>query len=220
MLLEEKVYHSKLIINMADQDKKNTKPEVKKPDTKGTAENAPVRGDRRNMQTQKRRPDSRGRRGKKDNSDGVDKKIVSIRRVSRTYSGGKRMRLSVLVVAGDKNGRVGAALAKAADVRTAEDKAFSLAKKKMVKVSLRGGTIPHQVTYKKGAARIFMKPAAPGTGVIAGGAMRAVLELVGVKDILTKVIGSSNNISNVYAAIEALQSLKPVKRSNNVKESK
>ncbi|KXK26197.1 MAG: 30S ribosomal protein S5 [candidate division WS6 bacterium OLB20] len=152
----------------------------------------------------------RGGRGKRENNDGVDKRIVSIRRVARTYAGGKRMRLSVLVVAGDKNGRVGAGLAKGVDVRTAEQKALNLAKKNMKKVNLRGGTIPHELTYKKGAARVFMKPAAPGTGVIAGGAMRAVLELAGVKDILTKVIGTQNSISNVYAAIEALESLKPV----------
>jgi len=160
----------------------------------------------------------RSSRRKRGNEDGIDKRIVSIRRVARTYSGGKRMRLSVLVVAGDKKGRVGVGLGKGADVRVAEEKAFNSAKKSLVKIQLRGVTIPHEIVYKKGAAKIFMKPATPGTGVIAGGAMRAVLEMVGIKDILTKVIGTSNNISNVYASIEALQSLK--KATNNQKLEK
>lgn len=146
------------------------------------------------------------------NEDGLEKRIVSIRRVSRTFSGGKRMRLSVMLVVGDKKGKVGAAVAKGADVKTAEDKAYVKAKKNMIQVNLRGTTIPHEVTHKKGAARLFMKPAAPGTGVIAGGALRPVFELVGIKDILSKVMGSSNAITNAYAAIEALQTLKSAKK--------
>lgn len=153
---------------------------------------------------------------KKRNNDGLDKQIVAIRRVSRSYKGGKRMRLSVLVVVGDKKGRVGVGLAKGLDVKAADEKAYNKAKKNMVKVALKGTTIPHEIMYKKGAAKVFMKPAAPGTGVIAGGAMRSVLELVGVKDILTKVIGTSNKISNVYATIEALQNLIS-KEDSNVK---
>jgi len=200
---------------MADTKDTKVKTESKdtqaKKDSKAPAQQS-ARGGR--GQQNKRRQDKRGGRGrgrgrKRENTDGIDKRIVNIRRVARTYSGGKRMRLSVLVVAGDKNGRVGAGLAKGVDVRSAEAKALNLAKKNMKKVNLRGGTIPHELNYKKGAAKVFMKPAAPGTGVIAGGAMRAVLELVGVKDILTKVIGTQNSISNVYAAIEALESLKP-----------
>jgi len=151
---------------------------------------------------------SKKKRGKRKQRDvGIDKQIVAIRRVSRSYKGGRRMRLSVMVVVGDGKGRVGAGLASGADVKLAEEKAYNKAKKNMVSVSLKGNTIPHEITYKKGAAKVFMKPAAPGTGVIAGGAMRPVLELVGVKDILTKVIGTSNKISNVYATIEALQNL-------------
>jgi small subunit ribosomal protein S5 len=163
-----------------------------------------------------RQMSSRGpRRGERRlrNDEGLDKKIVSIRRVARTYSGGKRMRLSVLVVAGDKAGRVGVGLGKGDDVRKAEEKAFNRAKKSLVKINLKGVTIPHEITHKKGAAKIFMKPAAPGTGVIAGSALRAVLELVGVKDILTKILGTNNSISNVYAAMEALQKLKPVRKN-------
>jgi len=161
----------------------------------------------------------RGRgRDRNRNEDGIDRKIVSIRRVSRTYSGGKRMRLSVVVVVGDGAGKVGVGIGKGEDVRKAEEKAYNRAKKAMMKINLRGTTIPHQVTYKKGAALVFMKPAAPGTGVIAGKAMRSVLEMVGVKDILTKVLGTNNSISNVYATLEALQQLKPIK--TNVKPVK
>jgi small subunit ribosomal protein S5 len=140
-------------------------------------------------------------------ADGIEKKIISIRRVTRVYKGGKRMRLSVLVVAGDKNGRVGAGIGKGADVRTAEEKAFKQAKKNMVKINRKKNTIPHTVSYKKGAAKIILRPASPGTGIIAGGAIRAVVELAGIKDILSKILGTSNKNSNVYATIEALKTL-------------
>ena len=145
---------------------------------------------------------------RRQNPDDVEKRIVSIRRVSHTYKGGKRMSLSVLVVVGDRKGKVGAAVGKGADVRSAETKAYNKAKKNMVTVNLHNTTIPHEILHKKGAVKIFMKPAAPGTGVIAGASLRSVLELVGVKDILTKIIGASNPITNVYATIEALQSMK------------
>lgn len=145
---------------------------------------------------------------RRSNPDDVEKRIVSIRRVSHTYKGGKRMSLSVLVVVGDRKGKVGAAVGKGADVKSAETKAYNRAKKSMVTINLHNTTIPHEILHKKGAVKIFMKPAAPGTGVIAGASMRSVLELVGVKDILTKIIGASNPITNVYATIEALQSMK------------
>ncbi len=148
---------------------------------------------------------------KKDRQDGdLEKKIVSIRRVSRTYSGGKRMRLSVCLVVGDRKGKIGIAIGKGADVVSAEAKAFNKAKKSMVQIDLKGKTIAHQIFYKKAAARIMLKPASPGTGVIAGSSLRAVLEVIGVQDILTKVIGSNNAINNAYACIEALQNLKKI----------
>lgn len=145
---------------------------------------------------------------RKDKDNEFEKRIVSIRRVARTYSGGKRMRLSVCLVVGDKKGKVGIAIAKGSDVITAEAKAYSKAKKNMVQVHLKGKTIAHQIFYKKGAARIMLRPASAGTGVIAGASLRSVLEVVGVEDILTKVIGTNNSINNAYACIEALQSLK------------
>lgn len=140
----------------------------------------------------------------------LEKRIVSIRRVSRTYSGGKRMRLSVCLVVGDKKGKVGIAMGKGADVITAEEKAYNRAKRNMVQIDLRGKTIAHQVVFKKGASKIMLRPAAPGTGVIAGSALRAVAECVGIENILTKVLGSPNSINNAYACIEALQGLKKI----------
>lgn len=137
-----------------------------------------------------------------------ESEIISIRRVTKVTSGGKRMRMSVFLVMGDKKGRVGLGIGKGSDVRSAEAKALDYAKKRMVTINLKGTTVPHTVTLKYGSAKIFMKPAAPGTGVIAGGPVRKVLEVSGVKDILTKQIGSSNQISNAYATIEALKMMK------------
>jgi small subunit ribosomal protein S5 len=164
-----------------------------------------------NPQTQSKRGDRRQNFAKypqKDKQNEFEKKIISIRRVSKTYSGGKRMRLSVFLVIGDRKGKVGMGLGKGSDVVTAEEKAINQAKRNMVLIKLKGNTIPHELLFKKGAARIFMKPAAPGTGVIASGALRAVFEAAGIKDILSKVLGCSNKITNAYAAFEALQNLK------------
>lgn len=167
---------------------------------------------RANPQTQSRRlerkPGKPGKFGQKDRQSEFDKKIILIRRVAKTYSGGKRMRLSVFLVAGDKKGKVGLGLGKGADVVSAEEKAFAQARRNMKVVKLKGNTIAHEMLYKKGAAKIFLKPAAPGTGVIASGPLRAVFEAAGIKDILSKVIGCSNQITNAYAAFEALQKLK------------
>ena len=160
--------------------------------------------------TQTRKGGKRSR-GKQKNEDGLDSRIISIRRVTRVYKGGKRMRLSVVVVVGDKKGNVGIGVGKGADVKAAEEKARSYAKKHMVFVQKKGDTISHDIQYKKGAAKIFLKPAAPGTGIIAGSSVRAVVEMAGIKDILTKVLGTRNAISNAYATLEALTSLKTTK---------
>ncbi len=142
------------------------------------------------------------------NDEGFDKRIVSIRRVSRVNKGGKRMRLSVCVVIGDKKGKVGIGLGKGSDVRSAEEKAVKYAKKHIKEINLKDNTIPHGIVHKKGAAKIMIKPASAGTGVVAGSSLRAVLEVVGVKDVLTKILGTSNQITNAYAIVEALDSLK------------
>lgn len=144
----------------------------------------------------------------KPRSDEFDKKIISIRRVTRVYKGGKRMRLSVFIVAGNKKGKVGLGIGKGADVKSAEEKAYTKAMKNMVMVNLKGKTIPHEVSTKYKAAKILMRPAAPGTGVIAGSSVRSVLELAGVKDILTKQLGANNAVNNAYATMSALKELR------------
>jgi small subunit ribosomal protein S5 len=125
--------------------------------------------------------------------------------------GGKRLRFSALVVAGDGNGHVGIALGKANEVPLAISKASAIAKKNLIKVPLAGTTIPYQVRVKFGAAQVLLKPAAPGTGIIAGGSMRAVLEAAGIKDILTKSLGSANRINVAKATMLALSRLKDPK---------
>ncbi len=139
-------------------------------------------------------------------------KVVQVNRVSKKTKGGDKRSLSVIVVVGDKNGRVGVGLGKAGDVQSAVRKATSYAKKHLINVPLKDGrTLPHQVYIKLGAAKVLLKPAAEGRGVIAGGAVRVVVEAAGIRDIVSKTLGTSNQASNVYATLEALRRLKPIK---------
>ena len=139
-----------------------------------------------------------------------DEKVVQVNRVSKKTKGGNKIGFSVLIVVGDKKGKVGVGLGGAPDVSSAVKKAVVYAKKHMIVVPMHNKTIPHEVRVKRGAAMIMIKPAPPGTGVIAGGAVRSVMEAAGVKDVVSKILGSKNQASNVYATMEALKKLKVV----------
>ena len=147
-----------------------------------------------------------------------DEKVVQVSRVSKKTSGGNRMSFSVLTVVGDRKGKVGVGLGKAPDVITAIRKSLRRAKKYLVTVPMRGTTITHEVRIKLGAAKIILKPAPSGTGIIAGGAVRAVVEAAGVKDIVAKILGTRNRASNVYATLAAMKQLKyPAKKGEKKK---
>lgn len=137
-----------------------------------------------------------------------DEKVVQVNRVSKKTKGGNKIGFSVLVVVGDKKGHVGVGLGGAPDVSSAVRKAVSYAKKHLIAVPMKKATIPHEVRIKRGAAQVLLKPAPAGTGVIAGGAVRAVVEAAGIRDVVSKILGSKNQASNVYATLEALRALR------------
>lgn len=142
------------------------------------------------------------------NQNEFKEKLVQIRRVSKTVAGGRRMSFSALVVVGDGQGRVGAGTGKAQEIPEAIRKAVETAKKSLITVPLKGTTIPHEMVGRHGAGRVLIRPASEGTGVIAGGAVRAVLELSGVRDVLSKSLGSNNAHNMVLATLTALRNLR------------
>lgn len=141
-------------------------------------------------------------------NDGLDKKLVNVNRVTKVVKGGRTMRFAALIVVGDKNGKVGVGTGKAAEVPNAIEKATARAKKNMVKIAIEGTTIPHEVTGKFGKCRVVLLPSKEGSGVIAGGSVRPVVELCGIKDITAKIYGSRNKINCVRATLDGLMQLR------------
>lgn len=152
------------------------------------------------------------RDGKERNKRGYESKYesktVAIRRVAKVTAGGKKLRFSAMVVSGDKSGSVGVGLGRGLDTRSAVEKGTRRAEKSMIKIQLVGDTIPHEVVYKSGACRVMLRPARPGTGVIAGSSVRTVLEVCGIDNVYGKILGSNDPIGNTYCTFEALKSLR------------
>jgi small subunit ribosomal protein S5 len=136
-----------------------------------------------------------------------EEQLIQVRRVAKVTKGGKRLKFRALVVVGDGNGKVGVGLGKASEVPDAIRKAVNRAKKDSIEIPLKGTTIPHEIWGKWGAAKVFLKPAVPGTGIIAGGPVRAILQKAGVKDVLSKSFGSNNQVNVAFATMEALKNL-------------
>ncbi len=137
-----------------------------------------------------------------------DKKSLPIRRVAKVTKGGKRLRFSTVVVVGDHNGKVGVGLGRGVDVRSAVEKGERIATKAMKRIELIGDTIPHEITYKYGAAQVLLRPARTGTGVIAGSSVRTVLELAGIDSVYGKILGTPEPNANAYCTFEALKALR------------
>ena len=154
-----------------------------------------------------RKPRRENRRPEKV-SDGLEKRMVSLNPITKVTKGGKTMRYDALMVVGDKNGKVGIGLAKALDVTQAIEKATLVAKKNMINVCIDGTTIPHDIIGKFGTTKVIMMPSQEGKGIIAGGAVRDVVELAGIKDITTKLYGSNNPVNCVKATFEGLKALR------------
>ncbi|PHI20278.1 30S ribosomal protein S5 [Lewinellaceae bacterium SD302] len=154
-----------------------------------------------------RRNDRNDKRGNNAESD-LQEKMVSLNRVAKATKGGRTFSFAAVVVVGDGKGKVGHGLGKARDISEAISKASDVARKSMIKVPIHNGTIPHEQLGKYGAGKVLIRPASAGTGVIAGGAMRAVLEIAGVNDVLAKSQGSSNPHNVIKATIDALQKLR------------
>ena len=155
-----------------------------------------------------RRPRRNERRDRRGEPDEFEQKIVDLARVTRVMAGGKRMRFRACVAIGDKKGKIGLGLAKSNDVSTAIAKATEKAKKELITVQIINGTIAHEIRYKFGAARVLLKPARVGKGITAGGAVRIVLELAGLSNVVSKILGTNNQVANAKCVMAALQTLK------------
>lgn len=144
-------------------------------------------------------------KGKRRERNEYDQKVIDIARVTRVVKGGKRFSFRTTMVIGNRHGKVGVGIAKGADMKISTEKAYASAKKNIVDINVKGNTIPYPISYKLGGARIILRPASKGTGIMAGGAVRSVMALAGINDITGKMLGSGSKIVNARAAIEALQ---------------
>ena len=171
-------------------------------------------------QNQNRNRNQGGRGGREQDKEFAEK-VIQVSRVSKKTKGGNKIGFSVLMVVGDRKGKVGVGLSKGTDVRSAIRKSIEGAKRKMIVVPLVGTTIPYSVYEKFSAAKILLKPAPPGSGIIAGGPMRVVLEAAGIRDAVGKILGTKNKISNVYATLKALEQVSAlVEIKSKTKEGK
>lgn len=182
--------------------------------TENVAENKKESGNKNG-----RRPRRENRRPEKV-SDGLEKRMVNLNAISKVTKGGKTLRYDALMVVGDKNGKVGIGLAKALDVTQAIEKATLVAKKNMISVCIDGTTIPHDIIGKFGTTKVLMMPAVEGKGIIAGGAVRDVVELSGIKDITAKLYGSNNPVNCVKATFEGLKALRSAEQIAAVRGKK
>lgn len=168
-----------------------------------------------NTQTQQRRA-PRGRNNDRAAAPKEEKIfeefVINIDRVARVVKGGRRFRFKALVAVGDRKNRIGVGVAKGADVQTAVAKATDVAKKNMITIPIVNSTIPHDVEVKVSGARVLLKPAAPGTGIIAGGVVRSIIGLTGIHNMLSKSLGSTNKVNIAYATVDALKSLVPAEQ--------
>lgn len=159
------------------------------------------------------------RKFKEAKKDEFEQKIVDLARVTRVMAGGKRMRFRACIAIGDKKGKVAIGMAKGADVAIAVNKAVNKAKKNFIEVPIVNDTIPHEIFHKLGAAKILLKPSRKGRGVIAGGAVRIILELAGIRNITSKILGTNSKINNVKCTIDALSKLRKVEKKISNKPS-
>ena len=177
------------------------------------AEAQTTQAPRRNSQNRGERNDRRAPRGRRNEQPREEKQfeelVINIDRVSRVVKGGRRFRFKALVVVGDRKNKVGVGVAKGQDVTAAIAKATNVAKKNMVQIALEGNTIPHEVETKVTGAHVLLKPAAPGTGIIAGGVVRQIIGVTGINNLISKSLGSTNKVNIAYATVEALASLVP-----------
>jgi small subunit ribosomal protein S5 len=169
---------------------------------------------------EQRRPNNRRQPGKDQRQPSeFEQKVVNVSRVTRVVAGGKRMRFRALVVVGDRKGKVGFGLAKGLDVQASVNKAVNQAKKQMIVVPLKNGTIPNAVDVKFKASRLYMKPGRVGSGVVAGGPVRSIMEVAGIQSISCKMLGGGNAVSNIQAVFRAFNKLKMGEQAKKLRAS-